>query len=151
MHDADQPTSVDELVRAVEELRIAETIASRQQSRDAGLRGLERAAVVYVEELGQVEQHATPTGLARYLGISTAAVTHVLDRLTKAGLIRRERSATDRRQVSIHLAVDHGDPRLIDPLSTPLREVAASLEADERRTILRFLTDARGLLPRPHY
>lgn len=150
MQDADQPASVEELLRAVEELRIAETIAARQQIRGVGLRGMDRAAVVYVEELDQVEQSATPTGLARYLGISTAAVTHVLDRLTKAGLIRRERSDSDRRQVSIHLAVDHGDPRLVDPLSPPLREVVASLEADERRTILRFLTDVRGLLPRPH-
>ncbi|WP_165909238.1 MULTISPECIES: MarR family transcriptional regulator [unclassified Rathayibacter] len=150
MHDAVHAATVDELIRAVEELRVAETIASRQQVRGIGLRGMERAAVVYIEEFGQAEQSATPTGLSRYLGISTAAVTHVLDRLTKAGLIRRERSDTDRRQITLHLAVEHGDPRLSDPLSTPLHSIATSLEAGERRIILRFLTELRGLLPRPH-
>lgn len=149
MQNAEHVAAVDELVRAVEELRVAETIASRQQIRGVGLRGMDRAAVVYIDEFGEAEQSATPTGLSHYLGISTAAVTHVLDRLTTAGLIRRERSDTDRRQITLHLAVNQGDPRLTDPLSIPLRDVVASLKASERHTILRFLTEVRGLLPRP--
>lgn len=43
----------------------------------------------------------SPTGLARALGISTAASTVVIDRLTKVGHVTRERHPTDRRAVSV--------------------------------------------------
>jgi DNA-binding MarR family transcriptional regulator len=41
--------------------------------------------------------------LARLTGLTTGAITAAVDRLEKAGLARRERSATDRRKVYIRL------------------------------------------------
>lgn len=43
-----------------------------------------------------------PGRLAELTGMSTAAVTHVIDRLEKAGLVRRERDENDRRRVVLH-------------------------------------------------
>lgn len=45
----------------------------------------------------------TSAGLARDLGIDPAAVTRALDRLEAKGMLRRERSTTDRRVVQLEL------------------------------------------------
>jgi DNA-binding MarR family transcriptional regulator len=43
-----------------------------------------------------------PTRLADLVGMSTAAVTQVIDRLERAGFARRERDSHDRRKVTVH-------------------------------------------------
>jgi DNA-binding MarR family transcriptional regulator len=49
------------------------------------------------------EEPVTPTGLAHHLGISTGSATAAIDRLERAGFVRRVRSANDRRGVIIEL------------------------------------------------
>src|ERR1700684_1456860 len=44
--------------------------------------------------------------LARGTGLTTASITGVVDRLEDAGFVRRERDATDRRRVVVHLDLD---------------------------------------------
>jgi len=44
--------------------------------------------------------------LAQATGLTTASITGVVDRLEQAGYVRRERDASDRRRVVIHLIVD---------------------------------------------
>jgi DNA-binding MarR family transcriptional regulator len=43
-----------------------------------------------------------PTRLAELVGMSTAAVTQVIDRLERAGFARRERDPHDRRKVTVY-------------------------------------------------
>lgn len=45
----------------------------------------------------------TVAGLARYSHVGVASMTRMLDRLEAKDLLRRERSATDRRVVNLHL------------------------------------------------
>jgi len=45
----------------------------------------------------------TVAGLARVIQMSDASMSRMLDRLEEKDLVRRERSATDRRVVNIHL------------------------------------------------
>jgi DNA-binding MarR family transcriptional regulator len=47
---------------------------------------------------------ATPGALARLTGLTTGGVTLALDRLEKAGYVRRERNPGDRRSVIIRMA-----------------------------------------------
>ena len=47
-----------------------------------------------------------PTQLAEHVGMSTAAVTQVIDRLEQAGFARRERDAHDRRKIVVHPTVN---------------------------------------------
>src|SRR5258708_31557950 len=44
--------------------------------------------------------------LAQATGLTTASITGVLDRLEEAGFLRRERDASDRRRVVIHLVIE---------------------------------------------
>jgi DNA-binding MarR family transcriptional regulator len=48
-----------------------------------------------------VEGRMTAGRLAELTGLTTGAITGVVDRLEKAGFVRRERDATDRRKVFI--------------------------------------------------
>ena len=43
----------------------------------------------------------TPGRLAEYTGLTTGTVTGVIDRLERAGFVRRERDAADRRKVLV--------------------------------------------------
>ncbi|MER5674821.1 MarR family winged helix-turn-helix transcriptional regulator [Pseudonocardia alni] len=55
--------------------------------------------------LGELHHHGplSPSALVTRLGIASASVTALLDRLTAAGLIVRERHPTDRRSVLVVL------------------------------------------------
>src|SRR5437762_3613220 len=50
-------------------------------------------------ELLSVEAGLTPGRLAELTGLTTGAITGVLDRLEKAGLVKREPDAQDRRRI----------------------------------------------------
>jgi len=47
-------------------------------------------------------QPLTPSELAIKTGLTTGAITGIVDRLEKAGFIRRERDTQDRRRVTLH-------------------------------------------------
>src|SRR5687768_2886836 len=46
--------------------------------------------------------------LARHLGLTSGAVTGLIDRLEAGGWVRRERDPSDRRRVYVHLSHDRG-------------------------------------------
>ena len=98
--------------------------------------------LVAAERLGE---SVSPTELAMYLEISSAATTKLLNRLAQLGHIRREPHPTDRRaqlivatdeaHAAIRQALGHSHERMLT--------VVTALSADERQTVIRFL-DALG-------
>lgn len=54
-------------------------------------------------DLARGEKELTAGHLAKLAGLTTAAVTTILDRLEKAGFVRRERDVADRRKVIVRL------------------------------------------------
>ncbi|WP_431682376.1 MarR family winged helix-turn-helix transcriptional regulator [Kitasatospora sp. KL5] len=83
----------------------------------------------------------TPGRLREELALTSGAVTAVLDRLERAGHIRRSRDAADRRQVQVHY--NPGASRMAAAWFAPVADctdaVAAEFSADELRTVARFL------------
>ncbi|GAB4586755.1 MarR family transcriptional regulator [Nocardia sp. IFM 10818] len=61
----------------------------------------------------------TSSELAKLIGMTTASMTALIDRLEKAGFVTRVRDEHDRRRVLVHLALDRarGD---IAPIFGPL-------------------------------
>ncbi|WP_405010216.1 MarR family winged helix-turn-helix transcriptional regulator [Kitasatospora sp. NBC_01539] len=84
---------------------------------------------------------ATPGRLREELALTSGAVTAVLDRLERAGHIRRSRDGADRRQVRLHY--NPGASRMaaewFGPVAACTDAVAAEFDADELRTVARFL------------
>ncbi|MGW4527722.1 MarR family winged helix-turn-helix transcriptional regulator [Amycolatopsis sp. NPDC004378] len=88
--------------------RLAEQLRAVIVATDAYRRAMASAIGVGVPEaavLGELlhQGRLPPTALVKRLGIASASVTALLDRLELAGLSRRERHPTDRRSVLVVL------------------------------------------------
>ena len=83
----------------------------------------------------------TPGRLREHLGLTSGAVTACLDRLERAGHVRRARESSDRRVV--HLYYEPGAKSAARSFFMPLAEAAAGArsasEPQELEAALRFL------------
>ena len=87
--------------------------------------------------------------LARRVGLTSGAITGVLDRLEKSGLARRVADPRDRRRVIVELAVDPTSPPADErqaalqgsfgELAAEMFAVAEEFDADQLEAILRWL------------
>jgi DNA-binding MarR family transcriptional regulator len=80
--------------------------------------------------------------LAELTGLTTGAITGIVDRLEKAGYARRERSQTDRRQVRIHALPPTQQEflEIFQSLGKEVAKVQARYSDQELAVIQDFLT-----------
>jgi DNA-binding MarR family transcriptional regulator len=86
----------------------------------------------------------TPSRLAELAGLTTGAVTGVVDRLERAGYVRREPDPADRRSVTIAPVPDRVT-RIVEavgPLNDAIDGLLGACTPDQRDAIGRFLADA---------
>jgi DNA-binding MarR family transcriptional regulator len=76
-------------------------------------------------DLAREIQEITPGKLAELTGLSTGSITAVIDRLERAGYVRRERDPHDRRKVIIQPLLDQIVPKL-QPIFASLGEAMAA-------------------------
>ena len=83
----------------------------------------------------------TASTLAARVGLTTGAITAVLDRLERAGLVRRERVAEDRRRVMVHVipATLKSIEALYKPLGEEMLHVDNTFSDAELATVLEYL------------
>ncbi len=88
--------------------------------------------------------------LAERTGLTTGAITGVIDRLERAKLVRRVRDPVDRRRIVLELVHNPEREReiaqLYEPLGRAITGLVAQYSAAERATILDFLTKASAVL-----
>jgi DNA-binding MarR family transcriptional regulator len=86
--------------------------------------------------------------LAQYTGLTTGAITGVIDRLEKAGFVRRTKDANDRRRVIIEPVVKRME-RVISPLFESMaraaKELCANYSTEELAVIRDFSVRSRQL------
>ncbi|MEG2715496.1 MULTISPECIES: MarR family transcriptional regulator [unclassified Glutamicibacter] len=93
-------------------------------------------------------QSVTPGALSQYLGISSASVTKMIDRLEAHGHVRRTRHPTDRRSQCVevieetHLAAREQVGRH----HAKRFEVANAMSPEERDVVIRFLAGTSDAL-----
>jgi DNA-binding MarR family transcriptional regulator len=87
-----------------------------------------------------LEGRMTAGRLAELTGLTTGAITGVIDRLEKAGFVRRERDETDRRKVFIatvpEAAMRIG--RLYGPMKEAMHTLWGTYSDTELQLLLRF-------------
>jgi MarR family transcriptional regulator for hemolysin len=90
-----------------------------------------------LSEAGSMSQAA----LATYVHLEGATITHHVDRLETAGLVRRDLDPGDRRvrRLALTEAGTELHARLLEAVIALQRQVLAGLDADERETIRRAL------------
>src|ERR1700692_615155 len=89
-----------------------------------------------------LEGRVTAGRLAEVTGLTTGAITGVVDRLEKAGLVRRERDADDRRKVFIRTVPENivKIGRFYEHMQRAMLKVWETYSDAELRLLLRFAT-----------
>lgn len=89
------------------------------------------------------EGPCNPSRLAELTGMSSAATTQVVDRLERAGIVRRERDPNDRRRVVLHPvpnpALGEALQRIFGGLGAAMTEVMKGYDYEQLETILDFV------------
>jgi DNA-binding MarR family transcriptional regulator len=92
----------------------------------------------------------TAGDLAMHLGLTTGAVTGVVDRLERARLVRRVADPKDRRRVVVESVSnrkrDQQIARLFEPMGKRVVALAAAYRAEDQVTIVEFVTKACEIL-----
>ena len=88
--------------------------------------------------------------LAEESGLTTGAVTFILDRLEEAGMVRRRRDTEDRRRVWVEI-VPEARQRLEDlqqPVAEEMRRVSQHFGPDELATVRDYMRQAKEVFQR---
>jgi DNA-binding MarR family transcriptional regulator len=135
----------DDAMRLVHLLRAVTVhldLRGAEFARVNGLHSTDVRALIHLLDAGRSGVTATPGWLGSQLGMNSAATTAVIDRLERAGHVRRERESADRRRV--HLVVSAEAMALGWSFFGPLIDgMLAAMEAftdAELDTVARFLS-----------
>jgi DNA-binding MarR family transcriptional regulator len=88
--------------------------------------------------------------LADESGLTTGAVTFILDRLEEAGMVTRRRDTEDRRRVGVEMvpAAQERLQCLQQPVAEEMRQVAQRFKADELAIVRDFMRQAKEVFER---
>jgi DNA-binding MarR family transcriptional regulator len=115
-------------------------------ARRLGMTAAERKCAGIIAEMGET----TPKQLADATGLSTGAITGIVDRLERAGYAKRQPNTKDRRSVLIRARNAERLARETAPIFASLTAAMTALDArytsDERALILKHLEDTIAIL-----
>jgi DNA-binding MarR family transcriptional regulator len=146
MSDTDDGGAAEAVARAAERLRLAESRLSRRRQNDCGPSENARAAMRFVYDRADAGEEATPTSIAEHLGISTAAVTGMLDRLHAGGLLTFQPNPRDGRSKLVVPLDRSSDADGIDPLTAQIRRMAEELSPSVAGEVAKFLSKLTGVV-----
>lgn len=129
------------MIAALEASGRANQELQRRVRAASGLGETDTVAVLHLLTASAEGRLVTPKDLAARLQISTAAASGLVDRLVRAGYVRREPHPSDRRGVTVVLT-DEGRRRADDtigPVYGRLLDLAESLPPGEAVVVLNFL------------
>lgn len=90
------------------------------------------------------------SGIARYMSVTTAAMTGMVDRLERYGYVKRGHEPDDRRIININLTAKGKD--LVEKINTQRREmivdVFGKVSEQDRSDYLRVLMRVKNILTR---
>jgi DNA-binding MarR family transcriptional regulator len=141
-----KPAKAGESNRLHRELATAVVSFQEAVARAAGMTAAERKCAGLLAE----RQRMTPGELAQETGLTTGAITGIVDRLAKAGFAARVAHPTDRRSVIVEARRSDELIALFGPifasLSARMDQLDARYSDDERALILRHLADTIAIL-----
>lgn len=144
---SEQRASSDELGRL--QAAVAEHVRSVYRSGTALAAGIGRAAGIHPTDvdalrlLDVANERPTMSELGSLLGLSSAAVTSLVDRLEDAGLARRVRDPEDRRRIHVEPteAAHQFASEQLRPLRHAIQRAVSVTSLDDLVAVERFLTE----------
>ncbi|NIH86938.1 MarR family transcriptional regulator [Amycolatopsis granulosa] len=142
------PVPPEVLARFAEYGRESSTLAVLRHAQIAEKMGLSATDHKALDLAARAEGPLTAGEIARVTGLSTGAVTGVIDRLERAGFVRRVRDANDRRKVLVEvLPLD--EDKVAPLFSSALvvtEKVLEKFTPAERDVIERYQSELNALL-----
>jgi len=140
------PAEVAEITEVMEALRAWKDEESRQNKASSDYMALserDMRALRFIMAGARSHTVVTPAMVAEYVGITSAAVTKMLDRLQAAGHIERAPHPSDRRAIALSVTphTRASARSQVGVLHARRFAAAARLSPAERRAVIRFLTD----------
>ena len=134
----DKRQGIDGVVRALRRVNFQGSIFGQSVAIRLGLSESDIDALELLIDTGA----ATAGRLSEAMGLTTGAVTRVIDRLEQAGYVRRITDPADRRRVVVEVVPEQVATveSLLDSLGTPRAAEAERYSDDQLATINDFLT-----------
>ncbi len=142
-----EPSAVA-VLESVRRHRAAEAAMRRRIRDDMDMGDTDLAALRWIIEHERSDLPATSAGLARALGISTAATVKVVSRLSADGYVARTSHPSDRRSLLLSTLPGAHERlrRALGPMHQRMLRLAEALEPDERDVVIRFLDQLAAIL-----
>lgn len=141
--EAGASTHGAEVLRELRAYRAAEE-AMRRRTRDSMKMGEnDLAALRFLLRAQGQNRVVTPGMLAEHLGMKSASVTVMLDRLTKSGHLSRGPHPTDRRSLAVVASSGSDDEvrATLGEMHRRMMDVATQLDEQSAETVRRFLLE----------
>lgn len=140
-----QETAALEVLNALRDYRSAEAAMRRRTRSSMGMGETDLLALRYLLESERVGRDVGPKELAARLGITSASMTSLVDRLVQSGYVTREPHPTDRRALVLRPTAgsDEDVRRTLDGMHRRMLDVAASLSRGESLVVVDFLRRVR--------
>lgn len=134
----DEKPEVDAIVETIVYLYTESRRLTKGMASQFGLTGPQLTVIKMLEQLGDLSL----SSLSERIRAQNSTVTGIIDRMEREGLVRRERSTSDRRVVLIRLS--EKGARLaqkieVEPMEI-FRSALSALSRDDVRDLLRILT-----------
>src|SRR5205809_2558932 len=126
---------MEELEHAMRRSSAQGVIFGQTVANSVGISGSDLECLDFLNLEGRV----TAGRLAEVTGLTTGAITGVVERLEKAGLVRRERDEKDRRKVFISVVPERAMKigQLYVPMQQAMEKVFGAYSDEELRLLLR--------------
>ncbi|MFG3531157.1 MarR family winged helix-turn-helix transcriptional regulator [Streptomyces sp. NPDC047917] len=140
---ANDPTGLQSFAVLLRRMNSQFNRISHEFAQSQGLHLTDMQALIALLDADPDEGPMTPGRLRRQLDLTSGAVTACIDRLEKAGHIRRVRAADDRRVV--HLYYEEAAKSIardyFQPLARGTEAARTGFRPDELMVVVRFLTE----------
>jgi DNA-binding MarR family transcriptional regulator len=142
--DTEQAGAVS-VLNALREYRASEAAMRRRTRSSMGMGETDLLALRYLLQAEAQGRAVGPKELGAQLGVTSASMTTLIDRLVKTGHIRREPHPTDRRALILRPTPGSDDEvrRTLGLMHQRMIEVAGSLSAEEAGIVADFLNRMR--------
>ncbi|WP_448700737.1 MarR family winged helix-turn-helix transcriptional regulator [Mucilaginibacter sp. AW1-3] len=97
MPSTDHPESIYQLMWAIRKYTRTTLLFQHLVAKSIGLNVTDAECIDFLQEMGP----STAGNLAKATGLTTGAITNVIDRLEKAGFVKRSHDPVDRRKVIV--------------------------------------------------
>lgn len=139
-----------DLLQAFRLYRAAEVAMRRRTRQSMGMGENDLLTLRYLLKAQSEDRLVSPAELARYLGVSTASTTAIIDRLERSRHVRRRPHPTDRRSIVVDATTETDEEvrRTLGDMHARMLDAVRGMTPDETRIVMECLARLQAALDR---